>query len=27
MVSIVVVIAWLVGWTALGAWRMMTRDA
>jgi hypothetical protein len=23
----VVIIAWLVGWTVLGAWRMMTRDA
>ena len=22
-----VIIAWLVGWTVLGAWRMMTRDA
>ena len=22
-----VVIGWLVGWTILGAWRMMTRDA
>ena len=22
-----VIIAWLVGWTILGAWRMMTRDA
>jgi hypothetical protein len=26
-VAIFVVIAWLVGWTALGAWRMATRDA
>ena len=26
-VAVVVVIAWLVVWTALGAWRMMTRDA
>jgi hypothetical protein len=25
--AILVVLAWLVGWTALGAWRMMTRDA
>lgn len=25
--AVVVVVAWLVGWTALGAWRMMTRDA
>ena len=23
----VVIVAWLVGWTVLGAWRMMTRDA
>jgi hypothetical protein len=23
----VVIVAWLVGWTILGAWRMMTRDA
>jgi hypothetical protein len=22
-----VIVAWLVGWTVLGAWRMMTRDA
>ena len=22
-----VIIAWLAGWTVLGAWRMMTRDA
>ena len=22
-----VIIAWLAGWTILGAWRMMTRDA
>ncbi len=26
-VAVLVIIAWLVGWTALGAWRMMTRDA
>jgi hypothetical protein len=26
-VAICVIVAWLVGWTALGAWRMMTRDA
>jgi hypothetical protein len=26
-VAICVVVAWLVGWTAIGAWRMMTRDA
>ena len=26
-VAIFVICAWLVGWTALGAWRMMTRDA
>jgi hypothetical protein len=26
-VAVIVVVAWLVGWTALGAWRMMTRDA
>jgi hypothetical protein len=26
-VSVCVIVAWLVGWTALGAWRMMTRDA
>ena len=24
--AVCVVIAWLVGWTILGAWRMMTRD-
>jgi hypothetical protein len=22
-----VIIAWLAGWTILGAWRMMTKDA
>jgi hypothetical protein len=26
-VAICVIIAWLVGWTALGAWRMVRRDA
>jgi len=26
-VAVIVIIAWLVVWTALGAWRMMTRDA
>jgi hypothetical protein len=26
-VVVCVIIAWLVGWTILGAWRMMTRDA
>jgi hypothetical protein len=26
-VAICVVVAWLVGWTALGAWRMVRRDA
>jgi ABC-type transport system involved in multi-copper enzyme maturation permease subunit len=26
-VAVLVVIAWLVGWTALGAWRMRNRDA
>jgi len=26
-VAICVIAAWLVGWSALGAWRMMTRDA
>ena len=25
--AVCVIIAWLIGWTALGAWRMMTRDA
>jgi hypothetical protein len=25
--AICVIVAWLVGWTALGAWRMMKRDA
>jgi hypothetical protein len=26
-VAISVIVAWLVGWTALGAWRMAKRDA
>jgi hypothetical protein len=26
-VAVCVIIAWLVGWSLLGAWRMMTRDA
>jgi hypothetical protein len=26
-VAVCVIVAWLVGWTLLGAWRMMTRDA
>jgi hypothetical protein len=26
-VAVCVIVAWLVGWTVLGAWRMMTRDA
>lgn len=26
-VAVIVVIAWLVGWTVIGAWRMQTRDA
>jgi hypothetical protein len=26
-VAIIVIVSWLVGWTVLGAWRMMTRDA
>lgn len=26
-VAVCVIAAWLIGWTALGAWRMMTRDA
>ena len=25
--AIFVILAWLIGWTALGAWRMITRDA
>jgi hypothetical protein len=27
VVAVCVIIAWLVGWSVLGAWRMMTRDA
>ena len=26
-VAVCVIVAWLVAWTVLGAWRMMTRDA
>lgn len=26
-VAVCVILAWLVGWTVIGAWRMMTRDA
>jgi len=26
-VAVCVIVAWIVAWTALGAWRMMTRDA
>jgi hypothetical protein len=26
-VAVIVIVAWLVGWTALGAWRMVRRDA
>jgi hypothetical protein len=26
-VAVCVVVAWLVVWTALGAWRMTTRDS
>jgi hypothetical protein len=26
-VAVIVILAWIVVWTALGAWRMMTRDA
>ncbi len=25
--AVCVIIAWLVGWTVIGAWRMVTRDA
>ena len=25
--AVCVILAWLIGWTILGAWRMMTRDA
>jgi hypothetical protein len=27
VVAVCVILAWIVGWTAIGAWRMMTRDA
>lgn len=27
VVAICVIVAWVIGWTALGAWRMATRDA
>jgi hypothetical protein len=27
MTAVLVVLAWLIGWSVLGAWRMMTRDA
>jgi hypothetical protein len=27
LVAVCVIIAWLIGWTILGAWRMNTRDA
>jgi hypothetical protein len=27
LVAVCVILAWLIGWTVLGAWRMMTRDA
>lgn len=27
LVAALVIVAWLVGWTAIGAWRMVTRDA
>ena len=26
-VAVCVIVAWIVGWTVIGAWRMMTRDA
>jgi hypothetical protein len=26
-VAVLVIVAWVVGWTVLGAWRMKTRDA
>jgi len=26
-VAVCVIVAWLVGWSILGAWRMITRDA
>jgi hypothetical protein len=25
--AVLVILAWLIGWTAIGAWRMVTRDA
>jgi hypothetical protein len=25
--AILVILAWLIGWTVIGAWRMATRDA
>ena len=25
--AVIVLLAWIVGWTVIGAWRMMTRDA
>jgi hypothetical protein len=25
--AVLVILAWLIGWTVIGAWRMMTRDA
>lgn len=25
--AVIVILAWIIGWTALGAWRMITRDA
>jgi hypothetical protein len=25
--AVLVIIAWLIGWTIIGAWRMTTRDA
>jgi hypothetical protein len=27
VVAVIVILAWLAGWTAIGAWRMRTRDA
>jgi hypothetical protein len=27
LVSSLVIVGWIVFWTAIGAWRMMTRDA
>jgi hypothetical protein len=26
-VAVCVILAWIVGWTVIGAWRMVTRDA